>query len=204
MSTLEGLFPATSMPDSDWWHALWPRPDVVMARLGIEKEAEVVDLCCGDGLVTNPLARMVRHVAAIDLDPATLALARDRALAEGLTNCTFTVGDAYDLEKLVPRRVDWVLIANTFRGVPDKTRLACAAAVVLKPSGRFAVINWHRRPREETTVLDQPRGPKTEMRMAPEEVTAAVRPAGLHPIHVIDLPPYHYAAIFERLPLRAT
>ena len=199
MSALEGLFPATSMPDPDWWHALWPRPDEVLERLGIGKEAEVVDLCCGDGLFTIALARMIRHVAAIDLDPVMLALTRDRARPEGLTNCTFTVGDAYGLEELVPRRMDWVLIANTFHGVPDKARLACAVAAVLKPGGRFAVINWHRRPREETTVLDQPRGPKTEMRMAPEEVTAAVGPAGLRSIHVIDLPPYHYAAIFERV-----
>ena len=151
------------MPDPDWWHALWPCPDEVLERLGIEKEAEVVDLCCGDGLFTIPLARIVRHVVAIDLDPTMTALARDRALAEGLTNCTFTVGDAYDLEMLVPGHMDWVLIANTFHGVPDKTRLSRAVAAVLKPSGRFAVINWHRRPREETIVLGQPRGPKTEM-----------------------------------------
>src|SRR5208337_48309 len=94
------------MPDPDWWHALWPRPVEVLERLGIEPDAEVVDLCCGDGFFTIPLARMVRHVAAIDLDPAMLALARDRAFAEGLTNCTFTVGDAYDLANLVPGHVD--------------------------------------------------------------------------------------------------
>jgi ubiquinone/menaquinone biosynthesis C-methylase UbiE len=195
---VEGFFPATSMPDPDWWCALWPRPDEVLERLSLEKQADVVDLCCGDGLFAIPLARMVRHVTAIDLDPAMLVFARDRASAEGLTNCTFTVGDAYDLAKLVSDRVDWVLIANTFHGVPDKTRLACAAAAVLKPGGRFTVINWHRRPREETLVLGQPRGPKTEMRMTPEEVTAAVGPAGLHPVHVIDLPPYHYAAVLKR------
>jgi ubiquinone/menaquinone biosynthesis C-methylase UbiE len=200
VSALEGFFPATSMPDSDWWNALWPRPGEVFERLGLAKEAEVIDLCCGDGLFTIPLARMVRHVAAIDLDPAMLALARDRALAEGLTNCTFTAGNAYDLAKLVPSRVDWVLIANTFHGVPDKTRLACAVAAVLRPGGRFAVINWHRRPRAETTVMGQPRGPKTEMRMTPGEVTAAVAQAGLRPLPVIDVPPYHYAAISERLP----
>ena len=197
MSALEGFFPATSMPDPDWWHALWPRPGEVLERLGIEPDAEVVDLCCGDGLFTIPLARMVRHVAAIDLDPAMLALARDRAFAERLTNCTFTGGDAYDLAKLVGH-VDWVLVANTFHGVPDKTRLAGAVAAVLEPGGRFVVINWHRRPREQTVVLGQPRGPKTELRMAPEEVTAAVSLAGLRPVLVIDLPPYHYASVFER------
>lgn len=111
------------MPDPDWWHALWPRPGEVLERLGIEPEAEVVDLCCGDGLFTIPLARMVRHVAAIDLDPAMLALARNRAFAEGLTNCTFTGGDVYDLAKLVAGHVDWVLIANTFHGVDAVARL---------------------------------------------------------------------------------
>jgi SAM-dependent methyltransferase len=83
----------------------------------------------------RPQARTARHVAAIDLDPAMLAIARDRAFAEGLTNCTFTVGDAYDLQKLVPLRVDWVLITNTFNGVPDTTRLTRAVAAVLKPGG---------------------------------------------------------------------
>jgi ubiquinone/menaquinone biosynthesis C-methylase UbiE len=170
----------------------------VLERLGIEPEAGVVDLCCGDGLFTIPLARTVRRVAAIDLDPAMLALARDRAVAEGLTNCTFTVGDAYDLAKLVADHVDWVLIANTFHGVPDKTRLAGAVAAVLEPGGRFVVINWHRRPRDQTVVLGQPRGPKTELRMTPEEVTAAASLAGLRPVLVIDLPPYHYASVFER------
>jgi SAM-dependent methyltransferase len=96
--------------------------------------------------------------------------------------------------------MDWVLMANTFHGVPDKARLARAVATVLKPDGRFAVMKWHRRPREETMVLGQPRGPATETRMAPEEVTAAVAPAGLRPRSVIDVLPYHYAATFEALP----
>jgi SAM-dependent methyltransferase len=78
-------------------------------------------------------------------------------------------GDAYDVAKLVPRLVDYVLIANTFHGVPDKLRLARAVAAVLKPGGEFAVVNWHRRPREKTTVLGKARGPRTDMRMKPAD-----------------------------------
>jgi len=47
-------------------------------------------------------------------------------------------------------------------------------------------------------VLGQPRGPSTAMRMTPADVTVAVAPAGLRPVRVVELPPYHYAAIFER------
>ena len=186
------------MPDRKWWDTLWPRPREVLAELGIEPGMEVVDLCCGDGLFTVPLCGMVRRVVALDLDPEMLDLARARAVAMGTTNCEFVAGDAYDLARLVPKPVDLVLIANTFHGVPDKARLAQAVTAVLKPNGRFVVVNWHRRPREETTVLGQPRGPRTEMRMIPEEAAAAVAPARLRPVRTVELPPYHYGAIFEK------
>ncbi len=198
---LEGVFPATAMPDPDWWQVLWPRPDEVVAKFGIEGDAEAVDLCSGDGLFTVPLARVARHVIAIDLDPEMMEQARVRAAAAGVTNCGCIVAHAYDLVELVlPGSEDFVLIANTFHGVPDKARLARVVVTVLRPGGRFCVVNWHQRPREQTIVLGQPRGPRTEMRMRPEDVREAVAPAGLRPTRLIELPPYHYAAIFERSP----
>ena len=51
----ERLFPATLMPDSDWWHALWPNPDAVLRNVGIKPGKRVVDLCCGDGHFTRPM-----------------------------------------------------------------------------------------------------------------------------------------------------
>src|SRR6266511_3329946 len=167
---IEDFFPATAMPDSAWWQALWLQPGKVLADLGIEPGMKVIDLCCGDGLFTAPLARMARRVVAIDLDPEMLRIAQARVTAAGATNCMFIVGDAYNVAKLAPEPADFVLIANTFHGVPDKPRLARAVATVLKPAGRFAIINWHRRPREETTVLGQPRGPQTVLKMTPADV----------------------------------
>jgi SAM-dependent methyltransferase len=196
--TIKGFFPATGMPDADWWQALWPQPGKVLADLGIQPDSEVVDLCCGDGLFTAPLARMVRHVIAVDIDPEMLAAARAKVVASGVANCEFIEGDAYAVADLVGRLVVFVLMANTFHGVPDKPRLARAVATILKPGGRFAVVNWHRRPRYETIVLGQPRGPRTEMRMTPADVVTTVEPAGLELAGVIELPPYHYAAIFAK------
>lgn len=193
-----GIFPATAMPDADWWQALWPRPQQVLAALGIRPDIQVVDLCCGDGLFTAALALMVRHVIAIDIDPNMLALARTKMTATWSTNYGLIEGDAYAVAELVRRPVDFVLMANTFHGVPDKARLARGVAAILKPGGCFAIINWHRRPREETTVLGQPRGPNTDMRMKPSDLAAEVETANLKLIRVIELPPYHYAAIFER------
>jgi SAM-dependent methyltransferase len=198
-----GFFPATAMPDAEWWQTLWPEPKKVLARIGIRANMEVVDLCCGDGLFTAPLALMCRNVIGIDLDPGMLALTRSRVNAVGATNCELIAGDAYAVAELVGRPVDCVLVANTFHGVPDKARIARGVAAVLKPGGRLAIINWHPLPREQTTVLGQPRGPRTDMRMDPAEVGAAVEPAGLKLLDVIELPPYHYGAVFARTSSRS-
>ena len=195
---IEGFFPATAMPDPAWWQALWPQPEKVLAALGIEPNMTVVDLCCGDGLFTTPLVRMARRVVGIDLDPEVVRIAQKRVAAASVSNYTFTVGDAYDVATLVPEHADFVLIANTFHGVPNKRRLAQSVAAVLKPGGRFAIVNWHRRPREETIVLGQPRGPQTELRMTPDDVAAVVEPAGFILACVVELPPYHYGAIFKK------
>jgi SAM-dependent methyltransferase len=197
-TTIAGFFPATVMPDPDWWQVLWPSPEQVVIALGAGSQMEAVDLCCGDGLFTVPLALSTRHVVAIDIDPGMLALARAKATAAGATACEFVQGDAYALAHLIREPVDFVLIANTFHGVPDKLRLARATAAALKTDGRLAIVNWHQRSREETTVLGEPRGPRTDIRMSPADTVAVVARAGLKHIGVVELPPYHYGAVFQK------
>ena len=67
----------------------------------------------------------------------------------------------------------------------------------LKPGGLFAIINWHQRPREETTVLGEPRGPRTELRLSLEQTIEAVESSGLSLVRLVEVPPYHYGAVFE-------
>jgi ubiquinone/menaquinone biosynthesis C-methylase UbiE len=137
-------------------------------------------------------------VTAIDLDRKLLDVARTRLAENGIANCAFVEGDAHDVDKLVARPPDVVFMANAFHGVPKKTRLARAVAHALAPRGHFAIVNWHARPREETTILGEPRGPATELRMTPEATRAAVEPAGFKLHQLVELPPYHYGAVFER------
>lgn len=195
----EKLFPATVMPDQDWWQALWPDPDAVIQTLGVQSGMTVVDLCCGDGYFTAAIARRIGsgRVVGFDLDPAMLE--RAKAACRGLANCAWVTGDARELSRLIEDRADYVLIANTFHGVSEQTALAREVATVLKPEGRFAIVNWHPRPREETPVLGQPRGPRTELRMSPEQVCAVVEPAGFRLDQLVELPPYHYGAIFKKV-----
>ena len=192
------LFPATGMPDRNWWHALWPDPDGVVRALRIEPGMTVVDLGCGYGYFTAAIGRRVGPGRVIGFDLDSEMLEQAQAACEGVANCDWLLGDAMELSHLLGAPADYVLIANTFHGVPDKTALAREVAMALKPGGRFAVVNWHSLPREETTVLDQPRGPSTELRMSPEQTRAVAEPAGFTLETLIELPPYHYGAIFVR------
>ena len=88
------------MPDPGWWEALWPDPAKVLRDVGVAPGMDVIDLCCGDGWFTWPLARMARSVIAIDIDAALLEAAKLR-MAErgGAPHCRFIEADAFDFGK---------------------------------------------------------------------------------------------------------
>jgi SAM-dependent methyltransferase len=185
------------MPDADWWQALWPDPERTLMTLGIGAGMRVIDLCCGDGLFTLAMARIASDVLAIDLDHEMIERTRAKIEGAGLSNCRLIEGDAYDVAELAGEKADAVVMANTFHGVPDKVGLCRAVASALKRGALFIVVNWHRRPRETTTVFGQPRGPTTEMRMEPADVAAFAMPAGFKLERTIELPPYHYAVVLR-------
>jgi ubiquinone/menaquinone biosynthesis C-methylase UbiE len=196
--SLPGFFQGTGMPDADWWQALWPAPQRVLEELGLERAMVATDLCCGDGWFTLPMARQARLVYAVDIDPAMLEATRRRLDEAGLANGRFIAGDAFDITSLVPEPADFVLLANVFHGVSDQPRLARAVRQSLKSGGLFAIIGWHQRLREETTVLGAPRGPASELRMTPEATIAAVVPAGFRLAVRAEVSAYHYGLAFAR------
>ena len=197
--SIPGFFEGTGMPDPGWWEALWPDPAKVLADVGIAPRMSVIDLCCGDGWFTDPLSRIAGEVIAIDIDAALLNAAKVRIAERGGAQAsTFVKADAYEIAKAIRAQVDHVFLANAFHGVPDKPRLARAVHDALKPGGVFAIISWHARPREETAVLGEPRGPATSLRMTPAQTIAAVEPGGLTFQKQVEVSPYHYAAMFQR------
>ena len=192
-----GFFQGTEMPTAGWWEALWPDPAGVLAAVGLRPGMDVIDLCCGDGWFTLQIAKVARHVSAIDIDPNLLEVARHRLLESKVANCKFIAGDAYDVAQL-SAPADFVFMANAFHGVPDRARLAQSVKNALKADGSFVIVNWHKRPREETPILGEPRGPKTELRMSPEETIKSVEGQGLKFTKIVEVPPYHYGVLFNR------
>jgi ubiquinone/menaquinone biosynthesis C-methylase UbiE len=142
---VSSFFPATGMPDREWWCALWPDPEGLLVKLGAPRGVAAVDLCCGDGYFTAPLSRLARppsEVYALDLDAGLIERARRYVGDRGETDLMmFSADDAMCLPRHVPRPVGFVLLANTFHGVPEETELAHRVREVLEPEGKFAVVN---------------------------------------------------------------
>lgn len=136
---------------------------------------------------------------AVDVDRSLLAELDALATEQGIDNITAIKGDARALSELLPEPVDFALLANAFHGIEDRTAFVEAVAAALAVDGRFAVVNWRDRPREETMIGGEPRGPPTDLRLSPEATRRAVEEASdLRLAQEVDLPPYHYGLVFER------
>ena len=148
----------------------------------------VLDLCCGDGYFTAPLAKLAGNVYALDLDPLMIELAKAEVARLHTSVLKWICADARDAPQHITESVDYVLMANTFHGVPDQSGLMETIRAMIRPNGLFGVVNWHALPRELTMVLNQPRGPKSDLRMSPEALQAVVEPSGFQTIRVQELP----------------
>ncbi len=194
-------FQNTGQPDWDWWSKLWPTPGASLRELGLDSGGSVAEVGCGSGYFALPAARIVapEPVYAVDLDERLLEKLESIAEQQAIENVVRVQGDARDLPTVLPERVDTLVVANTFHGVADRTGFVEGAFEAIEPGGSLVVVNWQARPRETTTVGDQPRGPPTELRMAPSETEDAVGSVAAFDFdRQVDLPPYHYGLVFDR------
>src|SRR5262249_27373777 len=119
-SELAGFFQGTEMPTAGWWEALWPDPSGVLGSVGLKAGADVIDLCSGDGWFTLQIAKIARHVDAIDIDRNLLEVARHRCNENGVTNCDFVAGASSRRREIACRGPQFVFIAKIFYCVPDR------------------------------------------------------------------------------------
>jgi ubiquinone/menaquinone biosynthesis C-methylase UbiE len=114
----------------------------LVARLGITKDMQVLDLGCGDGTTALPEARLAANVLGVDIAANLVEAGNRRAKAEGLNNLIFQEGDASDLKQLRDHTFDLAVSIFGAMFAPRPFDVAREMIRVTKPGGRIVMGNW--------------------------------------------------------------
>lgn len=114
----------------------------LVGGLGITAGLEVLDVGCGDGTTAIPAAQSGATVLGVDIAANLVAAGNARAEALGLANCTFTEGDASDLDGIDDGSFDLTMSIFGAMFAPRPSDVAAEIVRVTKPGGRIVMGNW--------------------------------------------------------------
>jgi 2-polyprenyl-6-hydroxyphenyl methylase/3-demethylubiquinone-9 3-methyltransferase len=145
-----------------------------------------LDIGCGAGLVTEPLARMGATVAGIDAAPENVAVARSHAAAMKL-QVDYRASSVEALA-VTGAQFDLITCLEVIEHVDDRAAFFAAIATLLAPGGLLVFSTPNRTPLSHATLIvgaewllrSIPRGAHDWQKfMTPDEVTEALAEAGL-------------------------
>ncbi|BDG07103.1 thiamine phosphate synthase [Anaeromyxobacter paludicola] len=169
----------------------WQKPDQVLAALGVAPGQVVCDVGAGPGYFTLRLARAVGPggvVHAMEIEPAILAILRERLAAAGASNVRAHLV-APEALPLPPEPCDLVLVADVFHHFPDGPAALRALAARLRPGGRLVNLDFH--------AGELPVGPGPDHKVSREAFLAAAAEAGLEVDRELSFLPYQYLFVLR-------
>ena len=110
------------------------------AGLANPEKLLAIDLACGPGTYTRPLAARVRQAIGADLTPAMVEKARAEAARDGIANIEFVCADIYALP-FADGVAGIVSCGYAFHHMTDPARALAEMARVLQPGGRMAITD---------------------------------------------------------------
>src|ERR1700735_3567096 len=180
-----------------WWdpagpsrplHELNPlRLRYVELAAGGLRDARVIDVGCGGGILSEAMARGGARVLGIDLSQAVLDVAELHALEAKLA-IEYRAIAAEELAAASPRSFDLVTCMEMLEHVPDPAATLAALATLVKPGGNVIVSTLNRKPMAfavaivgaEYIARMLPRGTHEYLKfIRPSELARWARAAGL-------------------------
>jgi len=185
----------SGMPEEAFWETLFDVP-LILDRLEIGAQLrDVVELGCGFGTFTVPVARRISGVInALDIEPNMVARTRERADAAGLMNVRCQLRDVMrDGFGCDAASQNAALLFNILH-CEEPLRVLSLAADAVRSGGWVLAIHWRFDP-------VTPRDPALDIRPRPEQITSWVKQGRRLELvgEVLDLPPWHYGLRLRRL-----
>lgn len=135
--------------ETGWQEQLWPAQESLLAEADPQSGEKVLDVSCGTGLVTVPIAQIVQAggaVTGVDLSEGMIKEAQLRANQLGMKNITFVRMDAEALE-FKDDTFDVVICSLGLMYFPHPERALREMYRVLKPGGYAVALVWGERAR---------------------------------------------------------
>jgi ubiquinone/menaquinone biosynthesis C-methylase UbiE len=152
-------------------------PTRLLPLAGLQAGQSALDLGCGPGFWTLPMA------AIVGINGQVIALDASREMLDSLAaqsppaHVRLLQGELPGIA-LPDASVDFIWAAFIFHEVEPPAPLAAEARRVLRPGHRLAVLEW--RPDAATAT-----GPPRRHRLSPEQVRTCLIQAGFHEVHRI-------------------
>ena len=166
----------------------WQKPHQVIEALALKPDATVADIGSGTGYFAVRLAHFVPQgrVYAVDIEPDMVKYLAARAKREGLNNLSAVTGAPDDAH--LPRKVDLILMVDTYHHIDQRERYFRKLAQSLKPGGRIAIIDFN----AQSTM-----GPPPGARIGAAQVTAEMSRAGYRFVDEHPFLPDQYFLVFQ-------
>jgi SAM-dependent methyltransferase len=114
--------------------------EAVVERLQPGPGDDMLDLACGTGAVAELAAQRGARVVGVDLAPALIETAKERASQQGL-EIDYRVGDAENLD-FPDASFDKVSSTCGIMFTPDHEAVARQLARIVRPGGLIALASW--------------------------------------------------------------
>jgi ubiquinone/menaquinone biosynthesis C-methylase UbiE len=116
--------------------------EAFVSTIGITKDLMVLDLGCGDGNTAIPEAKLQAKVLGVDIAENLVEAGKRRAKKEGLSNCTFQLGDASNLYELADGSFDVTISMFGAMFAPKPFDVAKEMVRVTRKGGLIVMANW--------------------------------------------------------------
>jgi ubiquinone/menaquinone biosynthesis C-methylase UbiE len=170
----------------------------VLQETGLKSGDKFLDVGCGEGYFSIAASKIVGNkgkVYALDSYEKSIAVLKEQIHRDNIRNIEAIVADVTRKMPLPDATVDMCLMANVVHGFlanGEVPSVMAETARVMKAGSTLAVVEFQK--------IAGPPGPPISIRMTPEELDGLISGYGFEKNKVVEVGPFHYAAMFRTVP----